>query len=407
MAENENSSAADATPFWLHAWKPLAVAVAVHLAIILGYSAFFGFNLSCFVNVGSSFQWADKEHFAPGTVKYTHLSGYDACDYYMVALDPFLLNPDIAPTYKSQSKFVRYQRFVYPALIHLIAAGRPRFFPLAMVFINVASMVGITIVLMRMLMRRGASPWLSLIFVLGPGMLFGFWLDLQMHLCFFMIVAALDLYERKRMVPSALLFALAFVTWESAVLVAGPLGLWELIHRRWKNVICLALVPVPFLVSQAYFAHQLGAKLFSGSPMAINLPLVGIVRAVVDLTRVGPSQGFIRYARQMMVVPALLLFLAMLVLTCWKLWRKRNNLYAFMLFAQLLFILILDKRVLDTFVNATRINAGIFLPFALCYRDQKEKISPWLFVWVMGLAALAVLRIFSGVREPYILIGAG
>ncbi|MEW6357958.1 MAG: hypothetical protein AB1696_16615 [Planctomycetota bacterium] len=407
MAENENSLTGDARPFWSHAWAPLAVVIAVHLAIILGYSAFFSFNISCFINLGASFQWADEGHFAPGTIKYTNQSGYDACDYYVVALDPFLRNPGVAPTHKIPDKFMRYQRFLYPAIIHILAGGRPCFFPHVMLFINFASMTGMTIILMGMLLRRGASPWLSLIFVLGPGMLFGFWLDLHMHLCFFWIVAALDSHERKRIVPCALFLALALVTWESAVLVAGSLGLWEVIHRRWKNVACLALVPLPFFCSQAYFAHQLGANLLAGSHKALNLPFVGIVQAMSNLARERLSEGVIHFMRKMTVLPVMIIFLVMLVLACWKLWRKRDNLYAFLLLAQMLFLFVLDQRTLDTFANITRVNAGVMLPFVLSYRDQREKVSRWLFMGIMALSALAMLRIFSGVREPYELIRPG
>lgn len=407
MVVNVPGAPDEQAPFWRAAWKPLAVVAVVHLALIVGYSAFFRFNPSCFLNVGRDFQWADEKHFAPGTVKYTQFSGYDACDYYVVALDPLLLRDDVAPTYKIPEKFMRYQRFLYPLVIHMVACGDPRYFAHAMLFINFASMIGITLVLMKLLMRRGASPWLSLIFVLGGGMLLAFWLDLQMHFCFLIILLALYAYEDGRAALSASLFAAALLTWESTVLFAGPIGLWELLHRRWRNVICFLLVLVPFLAGQVYFGHKLGAKLLSGSPEALAFPFRGIAQSLLEILRLGREQGMVRLARGLLVTPVMALFLAMLGLAVWKLWQRRDNLYNLMLLLQLLFVVIQAKDIWLMFGNAMRINAGVFLPLLLSYRDQRDRVSPWLFAGAMGLAGLALLRIFLTVREPYILIGGG
>ena len=60
-----------------------------------------------------------------------------------------------------------------------------------------------------------------------------------------------------------------------------------------------------------------------------------------------------------------------------------------------------------TFLNVLRVNAGIMIPLVLSYRDQRERVSPWLWAWVGGLSALALVRVFMNVAEPYVLIGAG
>lgn len=406
MADNGKDGERTQGPFWKRAWKPLAVVIVAHLGIVLGYSAFFGFNLSCFLNVGAAFPWADAKHFAPGVIKYTEIPGYDGSDYYLVARDPLLLSGDIAPSYKLPSKFMRYQRFVYPLLVNLLTCDHPRYFPHAMLFINFASAVGITIVLMKMLARRGASPWLSLIFVLSGGMLFAFSLDLQMHLCFLCIVAALYYYDAERIELSALLFAVALMTWENAILFAGPIGLWELLHRRRRNTAFFLAILVPFLYSQAYFASKLGEKMLSGSSVALGLPFMGMLRSVAQILRSGFDEGTIKLLRNLLVIPAIALFVAMFATASWKSWRRRDNVYNFLLLVQVLFIVFLDKRVLDTFTNVMRINAGVFLPLVLSYRNQKDGASPWLFGGGIVLAVLALLRIFATVHAPYVLIGA-
>ena len=50
--DRADSPPAAGRAFWRTAWQPLAVVVVVHLAIVVGYSAFYHFNLSCFLNVG-------------------------------------------------------------------------------------------------------------------------------------------------------------------------------------------------------------------------------------------------------------------------------------------------------------------------------------------------------------------
>lgn len=407
VVDEQGTAPEQARPFWPAAWRPLAAAAGLHLAIVVGYSAFFGFNLSCFVNVGYAYKWADAEHFAKGTVKYTNVPGYDGCDYYLVAQDPFVRDPSVASTYKTPGHFMRYQRVAYPAMVHLLAGGERGRFPAAMVAINFLAMAGTTLVLMRLLLRRGASPWLALIFVLGGGMLVSFSLAMQMHLCFFFIVCGLDFYDRDELPLAACGFALALITWESAVLFAAPIGLWELLRRRWKGVVCFALVLAPFLAVQAYFAHRLGARMFSGSSAALDLPFVGLWQALADTVGRGPSQGWTTFARKLLLLPAMALFVAMLGVAVWKLRKQPGNLYNLMVVLQLLFVVIQAKDIWITYSNVMRINAGVFIPLLLSYRDQRERVSPWLFGWAVGLAGLSLVRIFMAVAEPYTLIGMG
>ena len=393
--------------FWRRAWAPLATAVGVHLLIVVVYFSFFGLNPSCFVNVGHEWQWADEQHFAPGTIKFTQLAGYDGCDYYLVALDPLMLKDDVAPTYKHANQFMRYQRTVYPLLIHVLAGGKRAYFPHAMMAINFASMIGGAIILMRLLARRNASPWLGLVFVLGAGTVVGFSLALQMHLCFLFVVSGLYLYDVQRKAAAALCFAIALMTWETAVLFAAPIGLWELLHRRWKGVVCFILVPVPSLLVRAYFAHRLNTDVLAGSPVALSAPFVGLWQAATEILSRGTADGAVKFLRKSLILPAMLFFVAMFVLACWKGARRSVGLFELMLGLQALFVLIQAKDIWITFSNVMRVNAGILIPLVLSYRDQRERVSPWLWGWAGGLSVLALVRVLMNVVEPYVLIGGG
>ena len=385
----------------------MAVAVGVHLLIVVVYLSFFGLNPSCFVNVGHAVRWADDDHFAPGTIKFTQLAGYDGCDYYLVALDPLMLREDVAPTYKHANQFMRYQRTVYPLMIHLLTGGHREYFPHAMMAINFVAMIGGAIILMKLLALRDASPWLSLAFVLGAGTVVGFSLALQMHLCFLFVVAGLYLYDTKRKAAAALCFAVALMTWETAVLFAAPIGLWELLHRRWKGVICFILVPVPSLLVRAYFAHRLGTGVLAGSPVALSAPFVGLWQAASEILSRGTADGAIKLLRKLPILPAMVLFVAMFLLACWKGSRRRDGLFDLMLGLQALFVLVQAKDIWITFSNVMRVNAGILIPFVLSYRDQRERVSPWLWGWAGVLSVLALVRILMNVAEPYVLIGGG
>ncbi len=405
MVVDVHSRPDGADSFWRRAWPPLAVAVGVHVLIVVVYFSSFGLNPSCFVNVGYAFRWANEEHFAPGTIKFTRLAGYDGCDYYIVALDPLMLRDDVAPTYKRSGRFLRYQRTVYPLLVHLLSGGKREYFPHAMLAINFAAMIGVAILLMKLLLRRNASPWLSLVFVLGAGALLGFSLALQMYLCFLFVVAGLYLYDRERKAASALCFAVAIMTWETALLFAAPIGLWELLHRKWKGVICFLLVPVPSLLVRAYFAHRLGAHVLGGSPVALSAPFVGLWQAASEILSQGAAGGGIKFLRKLLILPAMAIFVAMFLLACWKGARRRGGLFDLMLGLQALFVLVEAKDIWITFSNVMRVNAGIFIPLILSYRDQRERVSPWLWAWAGGLSACALVRILMNVVEPYVLIG--
>jgi len=385
----------------LRRMSPVVAVAAIYLAVVIGVSHFYDFNLSCFLCVGCKFPFADSEHFAPGTVKYTTVPGYDGSDYYIIARDPLLIKRDFLTDYKTDARLLRYQRPLYPLLVNLLSFDRPELFPCTMLLINILCGMGMTAILVLLLEQHGANRWLSLLFTAGAGMLFAFSLDMQMHLSLLPAVAGIYYREKHRTHLMGLMFALSLLAWESCILFIAPIALYELLRKRTPVFLACCVSVVPFFINQLYFARKLGAGFLSGSGCAVNLPFVGLVQSLSSLPL---DQGWVRLIRSSLVIPPAVFFAGCLVLAVFKLRRRWDNVYTIMLLVQALYAFIGAKDAWLTFANITRVNAGIFVPLIFSFSTDREKYSKWLFAAGVVFSLLALFRIFYDARQPYVLL---
>ena len=167
--------------------------------------------------------------------------GYDGQFAYLIALDP------IGAVDKMDVPTWRYLRILYPLIAWVISfGGNPSLVPWALIGINVISAAAATILLGKLIHRRGHSPWYALALTCFVGMFFSVFMDLNEPLSVAFILLAIDRYEEDRFFLSLVFFAFAALTKETAIIFPIGLGVWLALSRNWKKLfylIAISLLP--------------------------------------------------------------------------------------------------------------------------------------------------------------------
>jgi hypothetical protein len=198
-------------------------------------------------------------------------SGYDGQFYYQIARDPLHAAQFLdKPAY-------RYQRIVYPLLVAALSVGQARLIPYMLLLVNFVSVVLGTELVARLLTKKKLSPWFSLAFGLYFGQAASFLSDLTEPLTYFLVCLGLLLLLQKRSTLAAIIWGLAVLSRETAILF--PLGYMAmyLYQRRWQDasrLVLLSCVPTAawyFIVGLYFHTNGLG-----GAPPFEWIPFQGL-----------------------------------------------------------------------------------------------------------------------------------
>jgi hypothetical protein len=204
--------------------------------------------------------------------------GYDGQFAYWMALDP---RPAFAARHLDVPAY-RYQRVLYPLLALVLSLGQPAALPWALVGLNFAAQLGLTVLVERWLAAQAVSRWYALSVGLWAGLVMSVRLDLSEPLCFLLIMLALHAHRRERLWQAAGWLALALLAKETALLFLIALLAWAALHRRWHALATLSLAAAPFGVLQALLMRWFGASgLATGGYLATPLepiPYMGLWR---------------------------------------------------------------------------------------------------------------------------------
>src|SRR6266852_278823 len=199
------------------------------------------------------------------------LAGYEGQFYYQIARDPLHAAPFLdKPAY-------RYQRIVYPLLVAALSFGQARLIPYMLLLVNIVSIVLGTELIARLLINKKLSPWYSLAFGLYFGQAASFLFDLTEPLTYFLVCLGLILLFQKRPTFAAIMWGLAVLSRETAMLF--PLGYiaMYLYQRRWQDAsrfFLLSIVPTVawyFIVGLHFHTNGL-----SGAPSFEPIPFQGL-----------------------------------------------------------------------------------------------------------------------------------
>jgi hypothetical protein len=221
-------------------------ATAVALATFLLYGTFVflqmrrhDFNPTIFVTAGDEF----TDRTAPGLLVAPNSSGYDGQFYYRIACDPFSRQPVAAGVHFDYPVY-RLQRIGYPFLVWLLSLGNRAAVPWMMIAVNLLSLAGIGAAAVIATRDLRVPAWSCLALALYPGFLLSASRDLVEPLEVLLMIIALVLLQRQRLVLAACVLALAALTKETSLLFAlgALLAAVATTPRRRLNFVLL----VPF-----------------------------------------------------------------------------------------------------------------------------------------------------------------
>lgn len=162
--------------------------------------------------------------------RYTRIGhAYDGQWYYFIALDP------ANARYYVDWPAYRYTKILYPMLARGLAFGQANLIPYTLIAINWAAVTLGTWALAAWLRRRDVSVWLALPFGLYLGTFDSFTHDLTEPLSYGLLALAiyfLDRGRRRDTAVAALVFALAVLARDKAIIVAGVYVVGVLLGAR-------------------------------------------------------------------------------------------------------------------------------------------------------------------------------
>lgn len=306
--------------------------------------------------------------------------GYDGQFAYFIALDPRGAAERLdVPSY-------RYQRILYPMLARWLGLGRPEIVPWTLVFVNLVALVGGTALMERLLVHYGAGRWYALVYGLYAGQLMSVRLDLNEPLSYGLVIAAIWAMERKRPGWSALLFALAALAKETALIFAGAYGLYLLLTCGWRPALRFGAVAVgPYAGWQLVLWRWLGGPgIGSGGAMATSfeiLPFMGLWRI-----------GAVSWTA--LLVYTVILGPLVILPTLWALWRTGREILqrswhplSMALFANAAVLLFLPHSTWREFLAMLRLSGGLVaavVPYAALRRDRRA--LNYSLGWLAALA---------------------
>jgi len=225
---------------WL---TPTLIVIVFALLYVVGVLRQANGDPMTFVLLGTRFSEADPL----GT------EGYDGQFAYQIAV-----NPSGAASYIDVPAY-RYQRILYPLLARLLALGQPTLIPWTLIIINVLAIGAGTWVVEQLLINFRVSRWYALTYGLYGGQFLALRTDMNEPLAYTLVVVAIWAWAKDQRVWAIIVFSLAALTKETALIFLAAYMLYTLHTRQWRWFIGLGLAIIPFFVYQVFLRQWLGA----------------------------------------------------------------------------------------------------------------------------------------------------
>jgi hypothetical protein len=327
----------------------------VALAVTLVYAAFVVASLAR--HSAGDFAFVGREFLDRGGTSATisehatatSRAGYDGQFALFIALDPAHAAPSLdKPAY-------RYTHILYPAAARAVALGDDEHVPAALLVVNLLAVFAGTLALGLILRRSGESPWLASLFGFFPGVFVAVERDLGDALAYALAalgVLALTWERGRRVAIAGLVFGLAGLARETALVFPAVLGLMAMRDRPTRGAGLLALAAAPTVAWRLFLLEWLGRDQRPPGGGPLPVPLGGLLLQ-------HPFGAATVFELLVVVVPGLLVLAAAL--------RARPaNPFVVLLVAEIvLFVLFLPKLSWDDYYAAGRLQIGAVVA-ALC-----------------------------------------
>jgi len=288
--------------------------------------------------------------------------GHDGKYYFIQAMDPFFVEPELHARLLEQPSY-RAQRMLYPTLGGGFGLFPPVFTAWALWGLNMAALAVGGWLTARLAFEMGLSPWLGAVFFLAPGVLISSIIDTADVLGMLLFVAGALMVMRGRYAPGALLLALAALSRETMLL--GALGAVAWTWRTEKRI--PPILGLPFLVTVGWWVF-------------LRLRIGYLDDSIQDLSNVGmPFNGFYDALQvwtsspgdsEHMLFGVFLMVASLLVV--WRAWRSPSVL-GYMTAGFSLIAVTMTVRVWSAYFDSTRALVPVIPAYVLMVLAQDKK----------------------------------
>lgn len=319
--------------------------------------------------------------------------GNDGQQFLALALDPLQLEPGTSAAV--DNPIYRGKRLLYPLLAWLLGLGQPGAIVWTLGLINVACIGLAAAVVARWAQLEQRSPQWGLAVLALPA----YWITLSLNtadlLATTLMLSAALAWKQQRLGAVWGSLCGALLTRETALLAWAATGLSALRERRWRWLLPLALVPVPWWVFTAVLRARF-PEVADGALASLHFtwPLGGILGKAAQLLGLvslpGVELGGAERVFDVLCFGLWLSTLAVLAVACWRGWGGGWLRWACGLY--LLPALCTSTQILARFPDYTRVwidLAGLGLLALVSARTR------WLKHW-LGLSTAVSIGYLAG-----------
>jgi len=240
------------------------LALALYAAFTMLLLGRFHFDPSVLVVAGDEFT---NPATAPKNLHVAfHSSGYDGQFYYRLAIAPFSTRESVAGIHFDYPVY-RAQRILFPMLSYLVSGGRASAVPWSMIIINLlaAGTIG-SLAAFILEPRQASSAFTATVIALYPGFLLTMSRDLTEIVETSLVLGGIALILMTRNRLAVIVFALAVLAKELALIVPVAVFLHRATTRRLKVGDALLLAPAFVFVGWKMYLFHLWRLPLSSAP---------------------------------------------------------------------------------------------------------------------------------------------
>ncbi len=222
-----------------------------------------------------------SQHAMPTGTVVLNVLGYDGMEYWQIARNiSTLVNPSLWPTLRDISPgSYAYQRILLPVIAFVVALGQESLLPWSFLLINILSLIGICV----LLLRANIHPLYALALSLCPAAMVGLHFSLAEPLSLFLITLFLLRYVKTERLDAINLLTLCLIVLSREINILFIMALmgFSLWKGRYRQIVLLLIPAAVFLLWHSIIFQIFQEIPFLWSTQKSTFPLSAIVELLM------------------------------------------------------------------------------------------------------------------------------